>query len=48
MLSHPRFEVIPTDSVEEVVLEWVPREVTVTVTASPEKGLTRPSGSRSD
>ena len=38
-LSHPRFEVIPTDSVEDAVVKWVPREVTVTVTASPRKGL---------
>ncbi|MGD0985331.1 MAG: methylenetetrahydrofolate reductase [Acidimicrobiales bacterium] len=38
-LSHPRFEVIPTDSVEDAVVKWVPREVTVTVTTSPRKGL---------
>jgi methylenetetrahydrofolate reductase (NADPH) len=39
LLSRPRFEVIPANSVEDLVLEWVPREVTVTVTASPRKGL---------
>jgi len=39
LLSHPRFEVIPTNSVEDVVTEWVPREVTMTVTASPRKGI---------
>ena len=39
LLFHPRFEVIPTDSIEASVLAWIPREVTVTVTASPSKGL---------
>ena len=39
LLNHSRFEVIPTDSIEEAVLSWVPREVTLTVTASPTKGL---------
>jgi methylenetetrahydrofolate reductase (NADPH) len=39
LLSSPRFEVIPTDSIEDTVAEWVPREVTMTVTASPSKGL---------
>jgi methylenetetrahydrofolate reductase (NADPH) len=39
LLAHPRFEVIPTDSAEDDVVQWVPREVTVTVTASPRKGL---------
>jgi methylenetetrahydrofolate reductase (NADPH) len=39
LLSRPRFEVIPTSSTEEAVLKWVPREVTVAVTASPAKGL---------
>jgi methylenetetrahydrofolate reductase (NADPH) len=34
-----RFEVIPTASIEDAVLEFVPRDVTVTVTASPTKGL---------
>ncbi len=39
LLANSRFEVIPTDSIEELVLEWVPKEVTLTVTASPTKGL---------
>jgi len=39
LLRHPRFEVFPTASIEQAVLEWVPRDMTVTVTASPGKGL---------
>lgn len=39
LLRHPRYEVFPAASVAETVLEWVPRTVTVTVTASPAKGL---------
>jgi methylenetetrahydrofolate reductase (NADPH) len=39
LLANSRFEIIPTDSVEESVLAWVPKEVTLTVTASPTKGL---------
>jgi methylenetetrahydrofolate reductase (NADPH) len=39
LLVRPRFEVIPSPSIEEQVLEWVPRDVTITVTASPSKGL---------
>ena len=39
MLVTPRFEVIPTGSIEESVAEFVPLAVTVTVTASPNKGL---------
>lgn len=39
LLVKPRFEVIPASSVEDLVVEWVPRDVTVTVTASPRKGL---------
>jgi methylenetetrahydrofolate reductase (NADPH) len=31
--------VFPAASVEQAVLDWVPRELTVTVTASPAKGL---------
>ena len=34
-----RYEVIPTPSIEREVLEYVPRDVTVTVTASPTRGL---------
>ena len=39
LLAGSRYEVLPTKSIEESVLESVPREVTVTVTASPVKGL---------
>ena len=39
LLRHPRYEVFPAGSTEEAVLEWVPRDVTVTVTASPARGL---------
>jgi methylenetetrahydrofolate reductase (NADPH) len=38
-LAAARFEVIPTGSIEEKVLEHVPSGFTVTVTASPTKGL---------
>jgi methylenetetrahydrofolate reductase (NADPH) len=39
LLRHPRYEVFPTASIEQQVLEWVPRDMTVTVTASPGRGL---------
>jgi len=39
LAHHPRYEVLPTASTEQSVLEWVPRDVVVTVTASPAKGL---------
>jgi len=39
LLAQPRFEVFPAASVEDQVTEWVPRGLTVTVTASPAKGL---------
>jgi methylenetetrahydrofolate reductase (NADPH) len=39
LLVHPRYEIIPSASIEEKVIEWVPRDVTITVTASPSKGL---------
>lgn len=38
-LEHPRYEVLPLDGIEAAVLEHVPRAVTVTVTASPRRGL---------
>jgi methylenetetrahydrofolate reductase (NADPH) len=38
-LEHPRYEVLPLDGIEDAVLAHVPRDVTVTVTASPRKGL---------
>ena len=40
MLSSARYEVLPTPSIEDKVLEHVPLDRTVTVTASPAKGLT--------
>lgn len=39
LLRAPRYEVFPGAGTEQAVLEWVPREVTVTVTASPARGL---------
>ncbi len=39
LLAHPRYEVLPLDGIEEQVLEHVPRDVTVTVTVSPTRGL---------
>ncbi len=39
LLAAPRYEVLPTKSTLDSVLAFVPREVTVTVTASPVKGL---------
>jgi methylenetetrahydrofolate reductase (NADPH) len=39
LLAHVRYEVLPTSSIEEVVLEQLPPGFTLTVTASPSKGL---------
>ena len=39
LLRSPRFEVIPAPAAESAVAEWVPAGMTVTVTASPVKGL---------
>ncbi len=39
LLRRPRYEVLPAASTEDTVLEWAPPEVTVTVTASPARGL---------
>jgi methylenetetrahydrofolate reductase (NADPH) len=39
LLQQPRYEVFPAASVEDAVLEWVPTDLTVTVTASPARGL---------
>src|SRR5262249_48934739 len=39
LLRSPRFEVFPAGGVEDAVSEWLPPEMTVTVTASPAKGL---------
>ena len=39
LLRNTRFEVFPASGVEDAVAEWVPADQTVTVTASPAKGL---------
>jgi methylenetetrahydrofolate reductase (NADPH) len=39
LLRRPRYEVLPLDGVEEAVLEYVPRDVTLTVTVSPSRGI---------
>jgi methylenetetrahydrofolate reductase (NADPH) len=39
LLRNARYEVIPTNTIEEKVLESVPKGVTIAVTASPAKGL---------
>ena len=39
LLRRSRYEVVPLDGIEEEVLEHVPRDVTLTLTASPTKGL---------
>ncbi|HEY8814918.1 MAG TPA: methylenetetrahydrofolate reductase [Candidatus Dormibacteraeota bacterium] len=38
-LASPRYEVLPTDDVEDRVLAVVPRDVTITITASPRRGI---------
>jgi len=38
-LRSPRYEVLPTDDVEDRVLAVVPRDVTITITASPRRGI---------
>ncbi len=39
LVEHARYEVLPTPSTEDKVLEHLPRERQITVTASPGKGL---------
>ena len=39
LLRNTRFEVFPAAGVEDAVAEWVPADQTITVTASPAKGL---------
>jgi len=39
LVVKPRYEVLPTPTSEELVVSWVPRDVTVTITSSPSKGL---------
>ena len=39
LLRTPRYEVLPTDDAADRVLAYVPRDVTITVTASPRRGM---------
>jgi methylenetetrahydrofolate reductase (NADPH) len=39
LLQRPRYEVLPAAGTEDAVVEWVPPDLTITVTASPAKGL---------
>jgi methylenetetrahydrofolate reductase (NADPH) len=39
LLAAPRYEVFPSATVEQAIVDSVPRELTITVTASPVKGL---------
>jgi methylenetetrahydrofolate reductase (NADPH) len=39
LLRHARYEVIPTKTIQQKVLDAVPKDVQITVTASPAKGL---------
>ncbi|HET7338037.1 MAG TPA: methylenetetrahydrofolate reductase [Candidatus Dormibacteraeota bacterium] len=39
LLRTPRYEIFPTDGIEQVVERHVPRDVTIAVTASPRRGL---------
>ena len=39
LVGRSRFEILPLEGIEERVLDCVPREVTLTVTVSPTKGL---------
>ena len=39
LLRNTRFEVFPASGIEDAVVQWVPADQTVTVTASPAKGL---------
>ncbi len=39
LLARPRYEVIPVEGIEDEVVAHVPRDIKVTVTASPTKGL---------
>jgi len=39
LLRRPRFEILPLDGIEDEVLAQLPKDVKVTITASPRKGL---------
>src|SRR6202022_1028340 len=38
-LRAPRYEVLPTEDVEGLVNAYIPHEVTITITASPRRGI---------
>ena len=38
-LSHPRYEVLPTEESGDLVMRNLPTEVTITVTSSPRRGI---------
>ena len=38
-LRHPRYEVLPTEDIEGLVTAHVPHDVTITITASPRRGM---------
>jgi methylenetetrahydrofolate reductase (NADPH) len=38
-LSHPRYEVLPTEEAEELVASHLPVDVTITITSSPKRGI---------
>ena len=40
-LRTPRYEVLPTDNAADMVAAYVPRDITLTVTASPRRGMPR-------
>jgi methylenetetrahydrofolate reductase (NADPH) len=38
-LTHPRYEVLPTEEAERLVTSNVPHDVTITITSSPKRGI---------
>ncbi len=38
-LTHPRYEILPTEEAASLVAASVPREVTITITSSPKRGI---------
>jgi len=38
-LTHPRYEILPTEEAASLVTGHVPREVTITITSSPKRGI---------
>jgi methylenetetrahydrofolate reductase (NADH) len=39
LLADIRYEVMPTKTIEQAVVEWVPTSIPITITASPSKGI---------